>query len=343
MGAIDRLMTGSISHDSYALAQLTPREIRATKRAKCTPSVNQSVNQDGTTAIPSHQSQIGNSNIENDDTSLDSEQNKCQWTLKHPLHSISKGPPPLPIDEWPQLQDSQDIPPNMVRVLKHEIKAGMPLDFIILRDNHGRQRILVPKSQRIPLTQTEHETMLHVKGTRVLHELSRFYFWPKMAEEIKQFCTACEVCQSAQIQRQNLSSTFRQAAEKDRPLPWQAYGIYFYGHEKGEILVAVDLCTREATLWFLPNRKQDHAARALMTGLILQKGVPLTFRNDEVSEFVKGVVASMNRYLGISQVTTASHNPRSNAVVERFMQHLNGCLTNVTTPNITICKTISQR
>jgi hypothetical protein len=64
-----------------------------------------------------------------------------------------------------------------------------------------------------------------------------------------------------------------------------------------------------------------------MTGLILQKGIPLTFRNDEASEFVKGVVASMNRYLGISQVTTASHNPRSNAVVERFMQHLNGCLT----------------
>ena len=35
----------------------------------------------------------------------------------------------------------------------------------------------------------------------------------------------------------------------------------------------------------------------------------------------------MNRYLGIEQITTGSHNPRSNAVVERFMQHLNGCLT----------------
>ncbi len=163
--------------------------------------------------------------------------------------------------------------------------------------------------------------MLHVKSTRVLHELSRSYFWPKMAEEIKQFCTACEVCQNAKIQRQNLSSVFRQAAEKDMPLPRQAYGMDFYGHEKGEILVAVDLCTREATLWFLPNRKQEHVARALMTGLILQKGVPLTFRNDEASEFVKGVVASMNRYLGISQVTTASQNPRLNAVVERFMQH----------------------
>jgi hypothetical protein len=35
----------------------------------------------------------------------------------------------------------------------------------------------------------------------------------------------------------------------------------------------------------------------------------------------------MNRYLGIEQITTGSHNPRSNAVVERFMQHLNRCLT----------------
>jgi hypothetical protein len=61
----------------------------------------------------------------------------------------------------------------------------------------------------------------------------------------------------------------------------QAYGIDFYGHEKGEILVAVDLFTREATLWFLPNRKQENVARSSMTGLILQKGVPLTFRNDE--------------------------------------------------------------
>jgi transposase InsO family protein len=150
---------------------------------------------------------------------------------------------------------------------------------------------------------------------------------PNMTEQIKSLWNSCIVCKQASIQRKNLSSTFRQADHKDIPLPRQAYGIDFYGHEKGEILVAVDLCTREVSLWFLPNREQENVARALLTGLILQKGFPLIFRNDEASEFVKGVVASMNRYLGITQVTTASHNPRSNAVVERFMQHLNGYLT----------------
>ncbi len=92
-------------------------------------------------------------------------------------------------------------------------------------------------------------------------------------------------------------------------MPCQRYGIDFYGHEQIEILIAVDLCTREATLWFLANRKQDSVARALLTGLILQKGVPLSFRNDEAPKFVKGVVAAMNRYLGIEQITMDHTTP----------------------------------
>jgi hypothetical protein len=188
-----------------------------------------------------------------------------------------------------------------MRVPREEMKKIMPHDLIVFRDGNGRQRILVPKCQRIALTQTEHETMLHVKGPRVLQELSRSYFWPHMAEEIKQLCTACSVCKRSQVQRQNLSSEFRQAEEKDMPLPRQAYGIDFYGHEKGEILVAIDLCTREATLWFLQNRKQENVARALMTGLILQKGVPLTFRNDEASELASQRRCSINESLSWHQ------------------------------------------
>jgi hypothetical protein len=71
----------------------------------------------------------------------------------------------------------------------------------------------------------------------------------------------------------------------------------------------------------------EGVAKALLSGLIFQKGVPLIFVNDEAKEFVDGAVHSMNRYLGIKQITTGGHNPRSNANVERFMQHLTSCLT----------------
>jgi hypothetical protein len=122
----------------------------------------------------------------------------------------------------------------MMRVPKEEIKRGLPLlGLIILQDKRGHKRILVPKCQRIALKRTEDEITLRLKGNPVYHKLSRSYFWPHMAEEIKLVCRACSVCQQALVQRQNLSATFRQADEKDLPLPRQAYGIDFYGHKKG--------------------------------------------------------------------------------------------------------------
>ena len=169
--------------------------------------------------------------------------------------------------------------------------------------------------------------MLHVDGTRVHHELSRKYYWPNMVKQIKAICKACQACQAAKVRRQQLSAAFEQADKEELPLPRQAYGIDFYGHTHGEILVALDLCTREVSLWFLPDRKMEGVAKALLSGIIFQKGVPLIFVNDEAQEFVGGVVHSMNRYLGIKQITTGGHNPRSNANVERFMQHLTSCLT----------------
>ncbi len=105
--------------------------------------------------------------------------------------------------------------------------------------------------------------MLHVKGHRVNHELSRSYYWPSMTDDIKTICSACTSCKEVEVRRQHLTAAFHQAEQDEIPLPRQAYGIDFYGHAKGEILVAVDLCTREATLWFLPNRKQDNVARVL--------------------------------------------------------------------------------
>jgi hypothetical protein len=109
-----------------------------------------------------------------------------------------------------------------------------------------------------------------------------------MSSQIMSICSACPTCQQGQVRRQNLFAEFRQADIKDLPMPRQAYGIDFYGHEQGEILVAVDLCTREAILWFLTNRKQENVARALLTGLVLQKGVPLSFRNVKHRNLSKG-------------------------------------------------------
>ncbi len=142
---------------------------------------------------------------------LSSPQAECTRVITQQPHTISTTVPPKPVVQWPALQNLEDIPENMTRVPPEEIRKGLPQDLVVLRDQKGRHRILVPACQRQALTMVEHETMIHQKGTRVLHELSRTYFWPHMASQIAEMCKSCAVCQKNQVRRQNLSADFRQA------------------------------------------------------------------------------------------------------------------------------------
>jgi hypothetical protein len=151
VSAIDRLMTGGIDHEHDTFTQITPREMRARKRGKLLFSVNQTERRDGPTTTFLDQSETSIQSITTDPPMLDIDQAECQRTLTHPLHTISTGPTPLPIEQWPPLQDPENKPSNMMRVPKEEMKENLPHDLIVFRDANGRQRILVPKCQRIAL------------------------------------------------------------------------------------------------------------------------------------------------------------------------------------------------
>jgi transposase InsO family protein len=245
---------------------------------------------------------------------------KCQKE-EVKLFSFANSPRPDPLEEWVGNQDVK-VPSSFTQV---EDSENHPKGLLVYTTNTGKTVIPVPKKQRHRLVLQEHQTLLHVAHARVAHSLSQNYFWPDMNNDIKKLVKSCRECHLAFTRRKILAQTFTPKTEQLHPR--QAYGIDFYGHAKGEILVAIDLCTREVTLWFLKSRKQDLVCRALLSNLIFQKGVPLTFRNDNAAEFVHGVVKSMNEYLGIEQIDTGGYNARGNATVERFMQHLTANLT----------------
>ena len=109
--AIDRLMTGGMTHEHDAFATLTPREMRANRREKerQTPT-DQSKGQDVSATDQSDQSESEKGdNAEDSPSSIDHSSNECQRTINHPLHTISTSPRPLPIDKWSLLQNPKDI------------------------------------------------------------------------------------------------------------------------------------------------------------------------------------------------------------------------------------------
>jgi hypothetical protein len=121
---------------------------------------------------------------------------------------------------------------------------------------------------------------------------------------------------TASVRRRHLKAKFDPNAPPANMLPRRDYGIGFYGAYNGEIMVTVDLFTRETTLTHLNKRTQDNIAQALLKHVIFQRGVPRTLRIDNAPELssLTGAVSAICEYLKISQIRTGGHNPRGNSI-----------------------------
>ena len=193
-----------------------------------------------------------------------------------------------------------------------------------------KPKIIVPLKYQERLITATHEEILHLGYPKVRDILKNLYYWPNMDSKIEEIVRNCVSCLKNTVRRRHLTSHFNARSKTQMHHPRHAYGIDFYGVAKGEILTAVDLCTREVLLWWLPDRQQKRVANALISGLIFRKGVPVTLKSDNAPELMQGVVRDINAYLNISQITTGGHNPRGNAICERNNQMIGAMLRKCT-------------
>ena len=129
-----------------------------------------------------------------------------------------------------------------------------------------------------------------------------------MDRVIEKICKACKQCLSGKMRREKIKSEFDALGPQSKSGPRQHYGIDFYGLMKGEILVIVDLFTRETILQWLPSRKQEKVANTILRRVIFERGVPRSIRSDNAPELMKGVMKRICTYLNIKQIVTGGHN-----------------------------------
>ncbi len=97
-----------------------------------------------------------------------------------------------------------------------------------------------------------------------------------------------------------MQADFDAQAPQAHAIPRKHYGIDFYGVQGGEILVLVDLFTRETILEWLPSRKQESVVRIIMRRVIFERGVPFSIRSDNAPELMQGVMKQLCDYLNIT-------------------------------------------
>ena len=141
---------------------------------------------------------------------------------------------------------------------------GYPEGLLGISNTDGSPRIVVPRAQILALVLQTHEDIHHQSHVKVLYVLKPLFYWPGMTRDIENICTACQTCMTASVRRRHLKAKFDPNAPPSTMLPRQDYGIDFYGVQDGEIMVIVDLFTRETILTHLNRRTQDNVAQTLL-------------------------------------------------------------------------------
>ena len=168
----------------------------------------------------------------------------------------------------------------------------------------------------------------HVGRDRTLECLERDYWWPRMAEDVRQWCKRCVHCQG---ERGVPSvSTWTRTELYSRPFRVIQFDTITCRdqHDRAGganyVLTVIDCFSRWPWLIPLKTREASEIAEGLMLRVFLGEAMfPVVMRSDNAKEFVGSVVQELNKLLGMTHITGSAYHPRSQGMIESMHKTVN--------------------
>ena len=161
------------------------------------------------------------------------------------------------------------------------------------------------------------------------------YYWPKMVQDIREWCKQCEICQQQKVIRHTHPKVKEFPDPIGRfttvhmdivgPLPTVndhsgAQSPYRY------IVTFIDRFTRWIEACPITGITTEEVASALISTWISRFGVPLELVTDRGKQFESELFHHLARTMGFMRLRTTAYNPKSNGLIERQHRTLKNIL-----------------
>ena len=195
-------------------------------------------------------------------------------------------------------------------------------------------QLLAPASRQRDLMLRAHTGLCagHLGTRKTMDQLQRRAFWCGWRKDVARFCRQCDNC----------NRYYRGKLPRTAPLqpipagaPWEKVCIDLTGpHPRSSrgsvyILTVVDLFTKWAEAFPLPNKEAKTVARVLMEQVFCRHGSPLCLLSDRGLEVDGNVMSEICRLLDIDKMHSTSYHPQTQTACERFHRTLNGMMGKV--------------
>ena len=202
----------------------------------------------------------------------------------------------------------------------------------------GDGKLCVPnnKTVRFQLVLEHHDQKFagHWSVDKTLAQLKQCYYWPTMAQEVKEVVETCDVCQRSQFQRKTDRAPIRFI---EAQYPWEVVTVDFvsgFAPTRRKHTAICVICDRFSRMMHA-EPCHDHAtakdtARILIRRLFAPHGCPRVLLSDRGTQFDSELWHHFWNMMGTRVHLATTHHPQSNGLTERMNRTLIGLIRKVT-------------
>ncbi|CAC5382458.1 unnamed protein product [Mytilus coruscus] len=187
---------------------------------------------------------------------------------------------------------------------------------------HYDLHIVLPANfKRFVLNQV-HNTVTggHLGVRKTLSKIKQRYFWYKMRQDVKFWCTKCDICASKKAPCKKPKAPMKQYLVC---APWERMAIDILGplpcsvNNNRYLMVVQDYFSKWTEAIPIPDTEAVTVANKFVERIVTIFGVPLSIHSDQGSNFESHVFKEMCNILGIHKTRTTPFRPKSDGMVEK--------------------------
>lgn len=194
-----------------------------------------------------------------------------------------------------------------------------------------RQRLWIPESEqlRTSIIQKVHDSHItgHPGRDATYAILSRRFFWPGAAKDVRRFLQNCTICGRTTVWRDT-----KHGLLKPLPIPqriWAELSMDFITElppakedSSTNLLVITDRLTKGVILIGMKGITSQEVAEAFLTHFYMHHGLPKAITSDRGPQFVSGFWRIVCEKLAIRRRLSTAFHPQSDGATERANQEV---------------------
>ena len=197
-----------------------------------------------------------------------------------------------------------------------------------------KDHVVAPEAMRKDIVIAFHDAPLggHLGFRKTYEKIRDRYYWPRMASDIKDYCSSCHQCALAKRPARVEHSPLQSVPVQDHPFDKVAIDILGplrpTPRDMKYVLIMSDYMTRWVEAVALPNITAQTVADAFVDQIVCRHGAPRVLLTDRGTNFLSHLFTNVCKILGIGRQLTSPYHPQTDGLVERFNKTFAQMMTN---------------